>query len=430
MKSLFTSAVVSGGVALIWAGLGASPAAAAVPTFSKDVAPILYNNCATCHRPGEIAPMPLLTYQEARPWAKSIREYVASGKMPPWHADEPHGVFLNDRRLTDADKNTLIAWVDGGAPEGNPKDLPPVPKFAEGWQIGKPDMVFSMPKPFAVPAEGTIDYQYFTVPTNFTEDKWVQAIEVRPGNRNVVHHVIVYMKEPEAAPFLSGFNQVLPKMPQMNRPGGAGPGVMLTAVAVGSPPMVFQPGEAIRIPAGTSLIFQVHYTAKGKATTDQSGIGLIFAKQAPEREIHAAAFMNPMMKIGAGVPDQAIDCAVEFTQDSHITAMVPHTHLRGKSWEYRLIYPNGDSQVVLEVPHYDFNWQTWYMFAKPLVVPKGSRLESTAHYDNSPNNPSNPNPKIDVRWGDQTWDEMQYTAMTYYVDHPASSAPASTNGQR
>jgi len=409
-------------------GFSASPATAAVPTFSKDVAPILYEHCATCHRTGEIAPMPLLTYQQARPWAKSIRQYVSEGKMPPWHASEPSGVFLNDRRLTEADKATLIAWVDGGAPEGNPKDLPAVPKFAEGWQIGKPDMVISIPKPFEVPAEGTVQYQYFTVPTNFTEDKWVQAMEIRPGVRRVVHHVIVYMKEPEGTPFVSGFNQVLPRMPHMNQRGGGGPGVMLAATAPGAPPMVFQPGEAIRIPAGTSLIFQIHYTANGKAASDQSSIGLIFAKQAPEREIHTAAFFNPMLKIPAGDPDQAIDSAIEFTEDSHITAMVPHTHLRGKSWHYRLIYPDGRSEVVLDVPHYDFNWQTWYTFSKPLAVPKGSRLEATADYDNSVNNPSNPNPKVDVRWGDQTWDEMQYTAMTYYIDHPEAAAPPSTGG--
>lgn len=430
MRSLYTPAMVSSCAVLMWVGFGASAAAGAVPTFSKDVAPILYKNCATCHRPGEIAPMPLLTYQEARPWAKSIRQYVTSGKMPPWHATQARGVFLNDRRLTDADKDTLIAWVDGGAPEGNPSDLPPVPHFVEGWQIGQPDLVISIPKPFAVPASGTIDYQYFTVPTNFTEDKWVQAMEIRPSVRSVVHHVIVYMREPAGTPFETGFAQVLPKMPQMNKPGGSGPGVILAATAPGAPPMIFQPGEAIRIPAGSSLVFQIHYTANGKPAMDQSSIGLVFAKAPPEREIHTAAFLNPMLRIPAGDPDQAVDSAIEFTQDCHITAMVPHTHLRGKSWEYRLIYPNGDSQVILDVPHYDFNWQTWYTFAKPLAVPKGSRLEGTAHYDNSVNNPSNPDPKVDVRWGDQTWNEMQYTAMTYYIDHPAASTAPSTGGQK
>ncbi len=426
MKALPGSAILSAGALLFASHL----AAAAVPTFTKDVAPILYKNCATCHRAGEIAPMSLISYQDARPWAKSIRQYVSEGKMPPWHASQPPGYFLNDRRLSDQDKNTLISWVDGGAPEGNPKDLPPVPHFAEGWQIGKPDLVLSIPKPFAVPPDGTIAYQYFTVPTNFTEDKWVQAMEIKPGVRSVVHHIIVYMKEPAGTPYVDGFNQVLPRLPHMNRPGGGGPGVMLAAVAPGAPPMVFQQGEAVRIPAGSSLVFQIHYTANGKGAMDQSSIGLIFAKQAPEREIHTAAFMDPMMKIAAGVADQAVDTAIEFPEDAHITAMVPHTHLRGKSWEYRLIYPDGRSEVILTVPHYDFNWQTWYTFATPLAVPKGSRLEATAHYDNSVNNPSNPNPKVDVHWGDQTWDEMQYTGMTFYIDHPAAASAPATSAQR
>ncbi|HLG97287.1 MAG TPA: hypothetical protein VKX49_13330 [Bryobacteraceae bacterium] len=425
MKSRLT--MFSGSAMLMLAGIGANLNAASVPTFSKDVAPIIYQNCATCHRAGEMAPMSLLTYKDARPWAKSIRQYVATGKMPPWHATEPHGYFLNDRRLSEADKETLIAWADGGAPEGDAKDLPPAPKFVEGWQIGKPDVVLTMPKRFDVPAKGTIDYQYFTIPTNFTEDKWVQAMEIRPGTRSVVHHIIVYMKLPEGTPEETAFVQVLPMMPQRNRPndGGAaknrqaGPGVMLAGTAPGAPPMVFQPGDAVRIPAGASLIFQVHYTANGTAAEDQSSIGLIFAKQPPQREIFTRAFFNPMLKIPAGVSDQAIDSAIEFPEDAHITSLIPHTHLRGKSWEYRLIYPDGRSEVVLEVPHYDFNWQTWYTFAKPLAVPKGSRLEATAHYDNSVNNPSNPDPKVDVRWGDQTWQEMQYTGITYYVDHSA-----------
>ena len=427
MKSLLTSAMVSGGVMVIWAGFGANLAAAAVPTFSKDVAPILYQNCATCHRAGETAPMSLLTYQDARPWAKSIREYVSRGQMPPWHATEPRGYFLNDRRLTEADKQTLISWADGGAPEGNPKDLPPAPKFAEGWQIGKPDVVLTMAKPFDVPAKGTIDYQYFTVPTNFTEDKWVQAMEIRPGVRRVVHHAIVYMKEPEGTPMTVGFVPVLPRMPRRNPPAGgtaqkredASPGVFLAGTAPGAPPMVFQPGEAIKIPAGSTLVFQMHYTANGQAAEDQTSLGLIFAKEPPAREIHASAFLNPLFTLPAGAPDTAIDSAIEFREDAHITSLIPHTHLRGKSWQYRLIYPDGRSEIVLDVPHYDFNWQTWYTFAKPLEVPKGSRLEATAHYDNSVNNPSNPNPKVDVRWGDQTWEEMQFTGMTYYLDHPA-----------
>ena len=420
------------------AGLASIAMGADAPTFSKDVAPILNKNCVSCHREGDIAPMPLLTYEQARPWAKSIREKVSRGQMPPWHADAPRGVFSNDRRLTEAEKETLIAWVDAGAPAGNPKDLPPAPKFTEGWEIGKPDVVLTMTKPYQVPANGTIAYQYVAIPTNFTEDKWVQAIEVRPGVRSVVHHILVFSKAPQNSPDAKpheAFLQTLPRMPQIKRPDGSveaspfagGPGTLIATTAPGTNAMVYSPGDAMKVPAGATLILQIHYTANGKGESDQSSVGMIFAKEAPQREIHNSAIMNPMMKVGAGVADQAIDTAVDFTEDAHITALFPHTHLRGKSWEYRLIYPDGRSEVVLSVPHYDFNWQTYYLFAKPLAVPKGSRLEATAHYDNSVNNPSNPDPKIDVRWGEQTWQEMQYTGITYYVDHPA---PANTTAQK
>ncbi len=420
-------------LALIGTGLLTVSATGGTPTFTKDVAPILYKNCATCHRAGEIAPMSLLTYQQSRPWAKSIREMVARGQMPPWHSDQPHGVFSNDRRLSEADKNTLIAWVDAGAPEGNPNDLPATPRFTEGWEIGKPDLVLTMAKAYEVPASGTIPYQYITIPTNFSEDKWVQAIEVRPGTRSVVHHILVFAREPGKTPQPGAFTTVVPKL-QLTPVGHenaaaqqerlAGPGTLIATTAPGTNALVFEPGSALKIPAGSTLLFQIHYTANGKAATDQSSVGMIFAKESPQREIHTSAFLNPLLKVPAGSSDQAVDSAIEFTEDTHITALFPHTHLRGKSWEYRMIYPDGRSEVVLSVPRYDFNWQTYYVFTTPLAAPKGSRLEATAHYDNSVNNKWNPDPKKEVRWGEQTWQEMQYTGITYYVDQ--SAAPVTT----
>ena len=424
-RLLFATAV--GAALSIWSTMGA--AAAGAPTFSKDVAPLLYKNCATCHRPGEIAPMSLLTFEQVRPWAKSIREKVLSGQMPPWHAAQPRGTFGNDRRLTDAEKNTLTAWVDAGAPQGDAKDLPPVPQFAEGWEIGKPDLVLSMPKPYDVPASGTIAYQFVSIPTNFTEDEWIQAIEIRPGNRSVVHHILAFVREPGKQAQPPAFLTVVPRIqratasrdgnaPQQGQGGGMG--ALIATTAPGTNAMIFEPGWALKIPAGAVVLFQVHYTANGKAATDQSSIGFVFAKATPQREIRTGAFMNPLLKLPAGAPDQAVDSAIEFTEDTHITALFPHTHLRGKSWEYRLIHPDGQSQMVLSVPKYDFNWQTYYVFTTPLVAPKGSRLEATAHYDNSVNNKWNPDPKIDVRWGEQTWQEMQYSGITYYVDRPAA----------
>jgi Copper type II ascorbate-dependent monooxygenase, C-terminal domain len=434
--SRFSSAAALGAAMLLSSGVYAGTTATDTPTFTKDVAPILYKNCAGCHRPDEIAPMSLLTYKDARPWAKSIREKVSEGLMPPWQSNDPHGTFSNDRRLTEVEKATLLKWVDSGAPEGNPKDLPPQPKFADGWLIGKPDVVISMTKPYSVPANGTIAYQYFSVPTNFTEDKWVQAIEVRPGARRVVHHILVFTRPPKgsAPPEAAAFMPVVPKMPMM--PGGRGAqiggglGTLIATTAPGTNGMVFDPGDAVKIPAGSALVFQVHYTASGKAAEDQSSVGIIFAKQPPEREIHNSAFVNLLLRVPPGDSDQPIDSAIEFTEDAHITALFPHTHLRGKSWQYRLIYPDGRSKVVLSVPHYDFNWQTYYLYSKPLAVPKGSRLEATAVYDNSVNNLSNPDPKIEVHWGEQTWQEMQYTGITYYVDHPAKEAPPTTTAQK
>ena len=396
----------------------------ATVTFTKDVAPILFQHCASCHRPGDIAPMSFLTYEDVRPWAKAIRQQVASGQMPPWHAVAPHGTFSNDRRLSEQEKDTLIRWVGGGALKGDPKDLPPLPKFPVGWEIGTPDVVLSMLTAYDVPAAGTIDYQYFTVPTNFTEDKWIQAIEVRPGARSVVHHVLVFCREPGATPQSPAFVPVVPQMPVAARSTGnapprndaRSPGTLIATTAPGTNAMIFQPGMALRIRAGAVLAFQMHYTTNGAAARDQSSVGLIFAKQPPAQEIRTSAFINPLFSLPPGDNNKAVESAIEFKQDAHIYGLFPHTHLRGKSWEYRLVYPDGRSEVVLAVPKYDFNWQTYYLFAKPLAVPQGARLEATAHYDNSTANIWNPDPKATVRWGEQTWEEMQYSGITYSVD--------------
>jgi hypothetical protein len=397
---------------------------AASPTFSKDVAPILFKNCATCHRPGDIAPMPLLTFEEARPWAKAIREQVATGQMPPWHATQPPGTFSNDRRLSDTEKDTLMRWVDGGSPKGNPKDLPPLPKFSNGWEIGTPDVVLSMPNEYDIPASGTVAYQYFQVPTNFKEDKWVQAIEVRPGSRNVVHHVLVFCREPGATARSMPYSQVVPKMPQHY----GNPGTLIATTAPGTNAMILQPGNALLVKAGAVLLFQMHYTTNGTAAKDKSSVGIIFAKQPPQQEIRSSAFVNPMFVIPPGENNLRVDSAIQFNEDTQIRGLIPHTHLRGKSWEYRLVYADGRSEVILSIPKYDFNWQTYYFFAKPLAAPKGSRLEATAHYDNSTANLFNPDPKATVRWGDQTWEEMQYTGITFSVEGQPNALP--TQGGR
>jgi hypothetical protein len=414
-------------------GTKAHPASGAkdAPTFSQDVAPIIYKNCVGCHRPGEIAPMSLLSYAEARPWAKAIRDEVSEGNMPPWHAD-PHYLKLRDeRRLSDADRDTLIRWANSGAAEGDPKATPPAPTFAEGWRMGKPDAVFEMQEDYAVPAEGTVEYEWFYIPTNFTEPKYVQQIEVRPGNKAVVHHVLVYYRanpDKQRAPVL------VPNQAQMKiaeRPGGSrppkgrelGPRRLVASFAPGTDPQVFPAGTALRLEPGGTLELQMHYTTNGTAGTDRSKIGMIFAAKEPEYEVRASAFYNGSLVLPAGAEDVKVDADIGFAQDAIIWGMLPHTHLRGKKWEYRLELPDGTSKVILAVPKYDFNWQTYYMFEEPLRVPKGAKLIASAWYDNSTKNKFNPDPKVQVLWGDQTWEEMQYTGVLF---SPAAAGAPTT----
>jgi len=393
------------------------------PTFTRDIAPILYANCVECHRAGEIAPMSLITYAEVRPWAKAIERQVASGVMPPWHADAPHGTFRNERRLTEAQKDLIDRWVSAGAPEGNPADLPPAPAFAAGWRIGQPDAVFEMQEEYAVPAKGTIQYEHFYIPTNITEEKWLQAIEARPGNRSLVHHVLVYYEAPPDRP---RGQPVLQPNRQDSRIAESTPGnrperqpnvppQLLATYAPGTNPQVFPAGTALRLAPGGTLHLQMHYTANGTAGTDRTKVGLIFAKEPPEQEIRVSQFLNGQFTIPAGATNYEVSTDVGFAQDATLVGLFPHTHVRGKRWSYVLEMPDGSKRTILSVPRYDFNWQTYYLFQEPLQIPKGARIWSTAWYDNSAANRSNPDPTIDVKWGDQTWEEMQYTGIMYSV---------------
>jgi hypothetical protein len=409
------------------------PADKAAPTFSKDVAPIIFKNCAGCHRPGEIAPMSLLTYEDARPWAKAIRDEIRERNMPPWHTDAPRGTFHNERILTDAERETLIAWANGGAPRGDPKDLPPAPAFVDGWAVGKPDLVLEMPEDFPIPADGTIEYEWFYIPTNFTEPKWVKSIEVRPGNREVVHHVLVYYRakpDPTASPVLMG-NKATSQFPQRGpierqRPRRSDlkelPPRLVATYAPGTNPQVAPAGTAFRLEPGGIIELQMHYTTTGDRTTDRTKIGLMFANEPAPKEVRAGQFVNAVFTLPAGAPNVEVNADVEFLQDATVWGLFPHTHLRGKKWEYQLILPSGEKKAILSVPRYDFNWQTYYQFKEPLQVPKGAKIVSTAWYDNSARNKSNPDPTIDVKWGDQTWEEMQYTGILF---SPAAG-PAST----
>jgi len=385
-----------------------APAATNPPnvTFSKDVAPILVKNCQGCHRPGEAAPMSLLTYQQARPWAKAIKEAVLLKKMPPWFADPHFGKFRNDRSLAQKDIDTLVSWADLGAPEGDPKDLPKSAEFVDGWNIGKPDMVLEMPNAFDVPASGTIDYQYVILPVKFNEDRWIQATEVRPGNRAVVHHVIAFVRDPKSK-WMRDHEPGTIFVPAKGKDGEqGGPSDMLGGFAPGMPPIVLEPGQGRIVKAGSEVVFQLHYTANGKTGQDRTRIGIVFCKEPPKERVLSLGATNNKFAIPAGDGNYRVDSQMELNHEVKLTAMLPHMHLRGKDFEYRLEFPTGETQTILRVPRYDFGWQLWYEPVNDIVLPKGTKVSCTAHFDNSANNPNNPDPTKVVKWGDQSWEEM------------------------
>jgi mono/diheme cytochrome c family protein len=418
-----------GSLGLVAGQAPSSPSASATPTYTKDVAPILFKNCTGCHRPGEIAPMSLLTYADVRPHARAIRDEVTEGHMPPWHADAPQGTFLNERAITDAERQVLVQWANNGAPQGDEKDLPPAPTYPEGWAMGTPDVVFEMEEAYTVPAEGVIEYEYFYIPTNFTEPKWIQAIELRPGNREVVHHGLAFYRaaaDIKRPPVLQPNRDQMvtpPTVREATRPQRRGlpPGRLLATYAPGTNPQIMRPGTAIRLEPGGVIELQMHYTASGKSATDRTKVGLVFSKEPSPREVRVSHFFNGKLLLPAGAPDIRVDADLTFVADAVVWGIFPHTHVRGKKWEYTLELPDGTRKPILSVPRYDFNWQTYYMFKEPLQVPKGSKLLSSAWYDNSAANKSNPDPKTDVKWGDQTWEEMQYTGILFSPAVPATA---------
>jgi hypothetical protein len=380
-------------------------------TFHKDVEPILQQHCQECHRPGEIAPMPLLTYEQARPWAAAIKTAVLKRQMPPWPADPKYGVFSNDRSLTQDQIDTLVAWVDAKAPEGNPADAPKPRVWVEGWNIGKPDAIVEMPNAFHVPAAGEVEYQYIVVPTGFTEDKWVQSVEIRPSNRTVVHHAVVFIRAP-GDKWLSDAKPGVPYVPTVNSPqqrflnteGGFND--VLCIYTPGMVPEVWKPGEAKQIKAGSDIVFQMHYTANGKPGDDRTKVGLIFAKEPPERRIITVGALNNTFTIPAGDADYKATAIAPVMNPSTLISLFPHLHLRGKAFQYDLIYPDGHTETLLKVDNWSLNWQLSYDLAKPLDLAPGTKIKATAWWDNSPNNPANPDPTKDVHWGEQSWEEM------------------------
>lgn len=355
-------------------------------TFAKHVSRILQKNCADCHHPDTAAPFSLLKYEDAANWAGMIRETVVERRMPPWSADPRYGHFENDLRMSDEEIDTLISWVDGGMPMGDPNELPEPKQYADGWQLGKPDIVFEMPVDYTVPVSGTVEYQYFVTPTNFKEDVWVQASEARPGNWNAVHHIIVFVrtkdeKRKQGLPAVGGF-------------------------APGEEPMKLPLGVGFKIPAGAELVWQLHYTPTGKVEKDRSEVGIYLCKEKPERQSRGGGAFNFRFNIPPGAEKHRVVSEATITDDVDLIALMPHMHLRGRDFKYTAKYPDGKSEILLNVPNYDFNWQHRYRLSEPKPLPAGTKLECVAHFDNSIHNPANPDPTKSVRWGDQSWEEM------------------------
>jgi peroxiredoxin len=384
-------------------------------TYHQNIVGILQEKCQSCHRPGEVGPFSLTSYKQAKGWAEMIREVVSDGTMPPWHADAPYGHFSNDRRLSEPDKKTLLAWIDQGCPEGDPKTAPAPKSFVSGWRLERePDLVIKMNKTISVPASylgglAGMPYQYVPAGKPFDEDKWVEAIEVRPDFRQAIHHIIAFVippgKRPEEALRDSSFGRH-----------------MLASYVPGDQPIIFPPGTAKKLPKGSWLLFEVHYTPNGVAGKDCSSIGLIFAKEPPKHKAESLDITNNKFAIPPGDANHEVRSRYTFPNDVTLLALTPHMHVRGKAFRFELITKDDAGkdvrEVLLNVPQYDFNWQSTYIPAESRKIKAGSRVECTAWFDNSAANPFNPDPKKRVRWGNQTWEEMMIGFVEYVETKP------------
>jgi peroxiredoxin len=360
-------------------------------TYSNQIARIVNQHCVECHRPGQVAPFTLTSYDDVSNWADTICEVVRQERMPPWRANPQYGKFKNDARLSDDDKNAIYQWTKNGVPQGNSADLPEPPQFDPDWRIPKPDLIVRMPKPFTVPAKGVVPYQYFVVDPGFKEDVWVRCAEGRPGDRSVVHHMILFSLPPG----------------QTGHRGEDALGNAIASFVPGKPATIWPDGYARRIPAGSKLVFQMHYTPNGTEQVDQSEAGLVFADaKTVKKEVLSGTSLNTKFAIPPGDADYPVEASYHFSQDTVLYSLVPHMHFRGKSFRFVAKYPDQSEEVLLDVPRYDFNWQNTYVLAEPKLMPDGTELVCTAHFDNSADNPVNPDPTQTVHWGEQTWEEM------------------------
>jgi len=380
------------------------------PTFYRDVLPLLQTHCQACHRPGEVAPMPLVSYAQTRPWAKRMAAEVEMRMMPPWFADPRFGHFANDTALTDKQIAVISAWAEAGGPAGDEHDAPAPRQWSEGWNIPVPDRIVKMPKPVQIPAHGEVEYTYEIVPTGFTKDQWVQMSEFRPGSPAHVHHAVVYIRPPDStwlrhAPVGEPFTASTLTDPDGRRQAHETTSDLLLVYAPGSSPDEWEPGMAKFVPAGSDLVFQMHYTTNGSADQDQTSIGLVFAKSPPKQRVITLQLNNHALMIPPGADDFRVEVQGTLPNDATLLSLFPHMHLRGKRFEYDIVHDDGSVETLLRV-NYHFHWQLSYRLAEPRLLKAGTRLRAIAWYDNSKNNPHNPDPEKTVTWGDQTSDEM------------------------
>lgn len=398
-------------------------------TFYRDVLPILQRHCQSCHRPGEIGPFPLMTYEQARAWAPLLKDYTQRRVMPPWKAEPLAGVdYAGERRLTDKEIETLCAWADEGAPEGDIQNAPPPATFTEGWTLGQPDLVLTPAREFHLEATGRDVYRYFVFPTHYNEDKYVTAIDVRPGNRRVVHHVIAFLDSSGRA------QQLADKDGQPGYTGFGGPGFIpsggLGGWAPGNIPRHLPDGTGIVLPKGATVVAQVHYHKSGKPETDRTTIGVYFAKSPVTKRVDILPVANFFLQIPPGAERHEVKAFGGFATDVHALAVMPHMHLLGREMKVTATLPDGKEQPLVWIKDWDFNWQDTYWFKNPVALPKGTRVNVTSYYDNSAKNPRNPNnPPRWVRWGEQTTDEM-CIAFIWFMRDEARERPATAGSNR
>lgn len=400
-------------VSFLLAALTSAGTPPGAPTFNKDILPILQTRCQPCHRPGEIGPMPLITYEQTRPWAKAIVEAVKTGKMPPWFSDKCCGEFSTEHVLKPEEISAIEQWVAGGSLEGKKKDAPRPIAWTNDWKIDGPSVVVSLPHAFEIPANARIDDQYVILPIDLAEDKWVSAIEIHPSDRSVVHHAVLYVRTKESM-WLRGVPRLTMYSP--GAPQDPSQADILAVYTAGSPAAIWPEGMGKKLPAGSDLVLEIHYAAKKTTASDRTSVGINFLKERPAHRVLTLQMQNRDIVIPPGASDYHASVSGVMPRDVFLLSMFPYMHLRGSAFEYTVVRPDGNPVTLLRVKPYDAFWQMNYPLKTPKLLPKGAKLVWTGYFDNSANNPRNPDPKATVRWGEQNWEATMVGFFDVAVD--------------